>query len=333
MLDDLVRTIEALQERITKHRQYLGAYESRTRVALIDPLLTALGWDVSDPALVHIEPRTENGWADYALMGVYVPVAFVEAKKLLDTDAPITQTVGYAVSENIRSNTNVRYCIATNGDKWEVYDIMSQRSALKTSIASESAPKCALQLLGLWRQSLQGGSFDLPVEPLIEVEAAPVANQQQTSSAEPSIIRESVETTSPFNPPQSSQQTGAGWKSLADDFPMTKAPRPVAIRFPDGEEAAAGSWKAMLSATALWLYKEGRLTEANCGRASSSRRRFLLSLEGRHPDGQPFTAPFRLQGTRIVLETHFSAVGAVRHTRSLLEDFGVDPATVFLRFP
>ncbi len=48
MLDDLVQTIETLKQRVKDHRSDIENYESRTRVTLIDPLLCALGWDVSD---------------------------------------------------------------------------------------------------------------------------------------------------------------------------------------------------------------------------------------------------------------------------------------------
>ena len=51
-LDDLVSVIETLKERLQTHRQDLEANETRTRMALIDPLLQALGWDTADPALV-----------------------------------------------------------------------------------------------------------------------------------------------------------------------------------------------------------------------------------------------------------------------------------------
>ena len=52
LLDDLVGVIETLQQRMEKHRFVLQANETRTRMALIDPLLSALGWDTTDPGLV-----------------------------------------------------------------------------------------------------------------------------------------------------------------------------------------------------------------------------------------------------------------------------------------
>lgn len=68
MLDDLVSCIELLKERMQSHRAALKENETRTRVALIDPLLRALGWDVADPAVVIPEYKVGNRSADYALL-------------------------------------------------------------------------------------------------------------------------------------------------------------------------------------------------------------------------------------------------------------------------
>ena len=43
LLDDLVGVIETLQGRIVTHGPSLRTSETRTRMALIDPLLNALG--------------------------------------------------------------------------------------------------------------------------------------------------------------------------------------------------------------------------------------------------------------------------------------------------
>ena len=48
-LDDLKEVIEKLQGIINTRHDYLLGKERRTRQVLIDPLLGALGWDVSDP--------------------------------------------------------------------------------------------------------------------------------------------------------------------------------------------------------------------------------------------------------------------------------------------
>ena len=61
MLDTLFGTIEMLKARIKEHEGYFhagGKPEARTRAALIDPMLSALEWDVTDPGLVEVEPAT-----------------------------------------------------------------------------------------------------------------------------------------------------------------------------------------------------------------------------------------------------------------------------------
>ena len=68
LLDDLVGVIETIKERIATHGDSLRTSETRTRMALIDPLLQSLGWDTSDPAMVAPEYSAGNGRADYALL-------------------------------------------------------------------------------------------------------------------------------------------------------------------------------------------------------------------------------------------------------------------------
>ena len=61
LLDELVRCLEVLQGRIRSHTAALQRNEAQTRLALIDPLLRALDWDVSDPGMVTPEYPVENG--------------------------------------------------------------------------------------------------------------------------------------------------------------------------------------------------------------------------------------------------------------------------------
>lgn len=334
MLTDLVQTIETLQQRIRSRGTFIGDYESRTRVALIDPMLRALGWDVSDPGLVHIEPRTANGWADYALLGGDErPVVFVEAKKLADRDAPIQQTVGYAVTENIQHRSNVRYCASTNGDRWEVYDIIAQEPVISVSLSGEKAPKCALKLLGLWRDSLMDGRLDFPIEPVVsaELETIPPAPQQPVTVAQrivpptPSVEIASV----PLAP------STAGWTPLTDNFKAKGKASPNAMRLPDGSERPVTAWKGVSLNSALWLHEKGILTRENC-QFSLNGKRYLFSPDAQnpaHPDGSPFSDLKPVGETGIVMEATTSANAAVRRTRELMSHFRQDPSQVYLRLP
>ena len=80
-LDDLIDVIASLQERMQQYSDELRENEIRTRMALVDPMLTALGWDTADPSLVKAEFSVGGGRADYALLGSDgKPVACIEAK-------------------------------------------------------------------------------------------------------------------------------------------------------------------------------------------------------------------------------------------------------------
>ena len=171
MLDDLIQTIDTLKERIRKHKDYLGAYEVRTRVALIDPMLRALGWDVDDPGLVRIESvesEVDKSRVDYALLGSNGrPVIFIEAKNLAENvDDHTYQTLTYTAKVNVKSTTKIPYCACTNGDDWEVFDVFTQNPVMRVSVTRDDSAKAAMKFLGLWRRSFSDGSFDRAIEPL-----------------------------------------------------------------------------------------------------------------------------------------------------------------------
>lgn len=315
MLDDLVQTIEMLKTRIKEHRAHIGAYEKRTRVALIDPLLCALGWDVSDPELVEVEFKTEKDWADYALLGTNrKPVVFVEAKSLKeDINSHIPQTIKYAIGENFSKNMSMRYCVVTNGDDWKVLDLMTYKPAVEASIAEDKLAECALKLLGLWRRSLQDGSLNQAIEPLFDVVPQPAAPPSAPVAAPASVV----------SPPP------PGWTPLSQIPNPTHQPAPKAIGLPDGERTLT-TWRGVLAQTGLWLYREGVLTQVNCEVVRRGKH-VLFSLSGLHPAGDHFKSPVSLEDTGIIMEGSLSARASVRLARKLLEHFGRDPSQVTLK--
>ena len=164
-LDALVRTIESLQERIRRDGDTIGSNEIRTRTALVDPLLTALGWDTTNPAMVVPEYAAGGGTADYALLKVTpddgTPViAFIEAKRLHEPLEPHrAQMLNYA------NMTGVRYAGLTNGDRWELYEVfkeapLHERRIMDVSLWHEPAIDCAVKLLLLkWPSPERGNPY------------------------------------------------------------------------------------------------------------------------------------------------------------------------------
>ena len=162
--DALVRVIEKLQGRIERDRETIGSNEIRTRTALIDPLLNALGWDTANPSMVIPEYPAGDGVADYALLKVAQsgwpqPIAFIEAKRLSEDLRPHrAQALAYA---NIAT---VKYAGLTNGDRWELYEVfrevpLHERRIVDVSLSRESPIDCAIKLQVLRWPSLESGGM------------------------------------------------------------------------------------------------------------------------------------------------------------------------------
>ena len=164
-LDALMRVIETLKQRIEHHGGAIGSNEIRTRTALVDPLLNALGWDTTDPAMVIPEYAAGGGVADYALLKVMpdenAPViAFIEAKRLHEPlESHRAQMLTYA------NMSGVKYAGLTNGDRWELYEVfkeapLHERRIVDVSLLHEPAIDCAVQLLPLkWPSPGAGNPF------------------------------------------------------------------------------------------------------------------------------------------------------------------------------
>ena len=81
---EIAKCIKKLRLQLERHRKK-GLKEYPTRTIFIDPLLSALGWDVRDPDDVELEHQTVDGKAvDYAMKVNAEVVLHLEAKQLGD---------------------------------------------------------------------------------------------------------------------------------------------------------------------------------------------------------------------------------------------------------
>lgn len=104
--------------------------EADTKAAFIDPILSALGWDLRDVFSVSREYRHKppDNPVDYALFVARSPVLFVEAKSLNKDMADykwISQTIAYA------NAAGVEWCALTNGDEYRIYNAFAKAEADK----------------------------------------------------------------------------------------------------------------------------------------------------------------------------------------------------------
>ena len=107
-----------------------GLNEADTKAAFIDPILSALGWELRDPFSVSQQYRhkPQDNPVDYALFILRAPVLFVEAKALsrdLSDYMWISQTLAYA------NAAGVEWCVLTNGDEYRIYNTFAKAEAEK----------------------------------------------------------------------------------------------------------------------------------------------------------------------------------------------------------
>jgi len=140
-----------------------GGNEANTKALLIEPMLSALGWDTTDVDQVEREYRVyDNTALDYALRIDDELRLFVEAKavaKQLEDKSFISQTVNYA------NNEGVVWCVLTNGLSYRVYKTnepvaMEEKLLFEVDITEGSTSEVAqaLQLLG--RDAVSNGALE-----------------------------------------------------------------------------------------------------------------------------------------------------------------------------
>jgi len=314
MLDDLVSAIETLQQRIRNHGANLRENETRTRMALIDPLLTAFGWDVSDPSAVTPEYSVSGRWADYALLRPDgQPAATIEAKKLGESLASHRMQM-----LNYSNASGVEYAGLTDGDHWELYEVfqrgqLEDRRILDVSVAAMPAFEVALKMLLLWRPNLSSGQPVPSAEPLV------------SSVPEMSSI---IEAPRPI--PSKPVSIEPGWVSLPEYNPPGGSKSPSAIRFPDGSVQEIKRWNDILVVVATWLNASGKLTTSDVP-VQSSPKTYIVHTQPKHPTGNEFFLHREIPNASLVVNTHGSAIQMRKNSRTLLEHCGIDPATVHLQ--
>ena len=312
-LDDLAGLVESLQERIRSHGAVLRENETRTRMALVDPLLQALGWDVSDPEVVTPEYNVEGGRADYALLrSDGHPAATVEAKKLGEQlDSHRMQMLNYS------NAWGVEYAGLTDGNRWELYKIfdrgkLEDRRILDVSIDTAPAHEIALKLLLLWRPNLATGQ---PVPA-----SAPIAGDLPLPEKMPS----EVETD------QAQRTETPGWVGLSDYNPPRGTKCPAAIRFWDGSERKLGYWNEVLTHTIEKLYSERLLTIDDVP-IPSGKKTYLVNSKPVHPADKPFGNHRNINGTPLFVNVHFNAGQIRNNTKKLLQKYRKNSSEVFLQ--
>jgi len=169
MAANLATTVQqVLQTAETLKAAGSAANEANTKAHMIEPVLSALGWNLSNFHEVDREYKVFDGtFLDYALRIDGKPKLFLEAKALGKTLADkqfISQTINYA------NNEGVVWCVLTNGLVYQVYKSnesvgMERKLLFEVDIrdASEEAGRVGVisSLATLGRQAVESGALDV----------------------------------------------------------------------------------------------------------------------------------------------------------------------------
>ncbi len=311
LLKPLVDAIETVKQRIQEHGASLRGNETRTRVVLIDPILNALGWDVSDPRLVTLENPTEPGRVDYALLAEDAerPRVLIEAKRLgTNLESHRSQMVNYAVTQGIL------YAGLTDGNIWELYEVfkptaLSEKKLLDIEIntASSSAEK-ALSMLLLWRANVESGQPKPAGRP---IQGTPENGSSTGQKEGRQIVR----------PTQGIALSA---------YNMDLHGKPQQVFFPKEEPIEIKNNADLLRETAKWLYRQERFSVTPLPILSSVFGAALINNRPQDPDGTPFRSHYQIPGEQIYLRMHANAKLKMTWAKRIVEECGLEPSEVIL---
>ena len=182
----------------------LRANEALTRSALIDPLLTSLGWRLYDPGQVIPEYRPSNGKrqaVDYMLMRDSFSM-IIESKALDTNPDPCEPELRHYMTLFRESGKVLSFCCLTNGDVWKIYQPRNMSA-------------------GVTELSLTSHSLEHSIEHLAQWKMLNFGFHQHKLSTRP------LEGTIP----------------ITDIRPLDGLINPRAIVFSDGEERKLNAWK------------------------------------------------------------------------------------------
>ena len=295
--DRIAEAIKALKKTRNEHEEYLKPIETRTRQLLIDPMLEALGWDVRNPAQVHLEYKGTSGKPDYALFSHGNVVALIEAKKLEIPLARIKveQVIKYARDKSL---TSLKYVVWTNGDHWQIWSIEEDREE-SFQLSNTQEYECAAKAMQLLRNALE----------VQEMSPMPKSSRVH-KTIDPSNNGDWV--------PLTSLKVEKG----------QKVPANATIMFPDSSTKPIQSWVNVWDSVANYLVDIGKISAQDCPISQDNSVIYLLHTEPIHQNGAKFRHPQEIRDGLWLARSFGTSQETVDTSCWLLENFGIDPSTV-----
>ena len=331
-LEATVVSILGLRQTIAKYRPNLERNEIQTRVTLIDPMLRALGWDVSNPGEVVQETGRGAGVADYALKdrNTGMPILLLESKSLnTDLGTARSQVAQYCYGEAVNS------AIITDGDDWVLLDIAGDVFDDDTDdayddeeryVAYEDVAQFSISRGDVVTSAIRAQRFANPSSPptswMTEIDAALAQ------------VRGYID----HGPADTNQQPQSlGYKTLASLNELDYPPVPRVLRFADGYvfriEIERLSWSEVVRQVAIYLcnLREKLHHDDLPIEADRSRTRYVANDRPRHKNRREFGDEYEVCDGIFVELDHTPRSGVIAAC-TLLKTCGIAPHGVKVMF-
>ena len=317
LLDDLVTAIQSVQARIREHINSLSQNEYRTRISLIDPVLNALGWDVSDPTSVTLEHQLGSRRADYALLDEDgKPRVFIEAKRLgenLESEEFQEQVFTYALMQKLK------YVGLTDGNRWILEDLQARLNGgesriLDITLSTETSEICARRI------QLRGNGvllFEQAGNP--REESSSNGSQPESGTKKPDSPSVDIE-----------QSFSEGWISLANSRTFGNVSRVSQMHIPDKGvvQLSDSSEFELMVETAEWLIREGALNSRICP-VSRIEGKPIVDSVVRPLYGS--LARHKLSNGLYLNKTSWHIMTLLKEAKFLIKYCGQDPTAILLK--
>jgi hypothetical protein len=293
----------------------LRGSEAATRATLVDPLLRALGWNISDLNRVEIEKVKNNTRVDYLLKKPDEQVfAVVEAKSLTNQlrNPDLTRQIG-----DYQRTFYTKDVWLTDGIQWLFYDSYDPgREPYRVNLMSDNLSEAALYFLYhldvmlAWPPRFDYGTDPALLERLTRTESRLDLLEQAANAKQqvaPAVLLPTTQVYTPYPTPVSATNNAA-WREMKNCGDVT-GKAITGVRLPDGTEHSIKYWNDVLLAIAKYFL--AKKPDAPIPFYDSDRRTMVLIGD----DNSVFkaTKPLNSQsgGRTLYLNTNYSALSII----------------------
>jgi hypothetical protein len=304
-----------------KYRPPLTSNESMTRSLLIDPVLSALGWDLANPDMVVLEKPVGNsrgttGKLDYFLIGDS-PIV-IEAKKLGGSlEDHFEQVLKYAIILRV----GVKNIFLTDGLKWIHYTVFdtSEHETKEEfdfgTLEGIELTKAAAYFIQKLDAALYSAHKPQKNEDVFKNKF--IGLEIKVKELERLVLRMPAPGPSPIIEPEPDP-----WLIIGDSSWDPTNRKPSKLRLPNGEIVAVNSWSQVLSKTCEFSLSANPVLTRQLPIPDRTAKTKKLIASVKPPSNQ-HSDTLTINGEVMYVHTTYSANEAIANAAYILTKAGI----------